>query len=86
MNGRIILKWILDKWCMDSVSVCPAQDLRAAFVNMLMNLRFPHMQQEASDHMSCRRLVKVKVYIGAVSFSSFTVQYYYAITEVLLDG
>jgi hypothetical protein len=43
VDGRIILKWILDKWDrgIDSIIVAQEGGRLRAFVNAVMNLRVP---------------------------------------------
>ena len=43
VDGRKIVKWILEKWggCMDWIGVAQKRDRWLAFVNVAMNLRVP---------------------------------------------
>jgi hypothetical protein len=44
VHGRIILKWILEKWdgSMDWIDLTRYRDRLRAFVNAVINLRTPH--------------------------------------------
>jgi hypothetical protein len=43
IDGRIILKWIFNKWggCMDGIELAQDRDRSQALVNAVMNLRVP---------------------------------------------